>query len=734
MPSYGSCVRLYRVLRLASVVWLACGLLLASVSSLAAVSLTVELEDGDAGAGVASTLDTAARAWEQCLSQLPGSLDVAVSFRFAALPCGSGKMVAARAHTVSELATDGLLLPVALDAYREGSVLSSEHGLGIELNSALVAPDTCDGMQWSLASDEAASSSDNPELFAAVQHELGHILGLEVGYDPFSPPENAASVYLTRLVSKAHGVALSELDAEQLRTAVTTPRNVVWTGASTRALAATRLEPGVPQMYLQSAPLAGDVSGELLGSNVRLLSRGSRALAPLFGRLTVVSDACGVEENRQGQIALIRAPSCGIAAAVTNLVRDGVLAAVVEDADTTERLPVFSIPVVGASDRRLSDAVGDSEALDVILRINEARLQGADSTGNVYVHTPAVYDPAVSLVHLDPATVAIAKPIYPTSNVPELGNGVDATCGFALSMLLDLGYAKPACGDGALGPDEACDDGRFNSDVRADACRLSCQLPSCGDGVLDQGEACDDGILNSYASDACRPGCEAPHCGDGVVDIARGERCDDGDGNADDEGALCRSSCLFGRCGDGVVDDGEECDEGTNNSSESPNRCRTDCVLPRCGDGVVDSDLGETCDDGNIVGDPWCDERCRGRANDSHTGDAAAAAIESAETEAGLSSLDSLEAGIESATTSDAGLATTSESEQLVSSGCQCIIGTSSRGRSHSPVVFVAAGALCFGLRRGSRRGSRAIRRDGRRALGSARLPRSRVTCTARGA
>jgi cysteine-rich repeat protein len=67
--------------------------------------------------------------------------------------------------------------------------------------------------------------------------------------------------------------------------------------------------------------------------------------------------------------------------------------------------------------------------------------------------------------------------------------------------------ATPAarCGDGALDPDEACDDGADNDDATPDACRTTCLLPTCGDGVVDGGEACDD--AGTTGGDGCDPAC-----------------------------------------------------------------------------------------------------------------------------------------------------------------------------------------------------------------------------------
>ncbi len=61
------------------------------------------------------------------------------------------------------------------------------------------------------------------------------------------------------------------------------------------------------------------------------------------------------------------------------------------------------------------------------------------------------------------------------------------------------------CGDGALDPDEACDDASGNDDTTADACRTDCRLPACGDAVVDAGEGCDDG--GGLGGDGCDATC-----------------------------------------------------------------------------------------------------------------------------------------------------------------------------------------------------------------------------------
>jgi cysteine-rich repeat protein len=64
--------------------------------------------------------------------------------------------------------------------------------------------------------------------------------------------------------------------------------------------------------------------------------------------------------------------------------------------------------------------------------------------------------------------------------------------------------SAPTCGNGALEPGEACDDGNM---VSGDGCRSDCLgYEKCGDGVLDYGEVCDDG--NVMDGDSCAPACD----------------------------------------------------------------------------------------------------------------------------------------------------------------------------------------------------------------------------------
>jgi len=140
---------------------------------------------------------------------------------------------------------------------------------------------------------------------------------------------------------------------------------------------------------------------------------------------------------------------------------------------------------------------------------------------------------------------------------------------------------------------------------------------TCGDGVVEGDEVCDDG--NTEGGDGCAATCDAREiCGDGVVS---GEECDDGNG-ADGDG--CDNDCTFSCTADAECDDTEACN-GTETCVDNAcavgtmladgttcgmsRACRSAVCAPvSCGDAVVD--VGEQCDDGNVVERDGCDNDC----------------------------------------------------------------------------------------------------------------------------
>src|SRR6185295_6323648 len=125
------------------------------------------------------------------------------------------------------------------------------------------------------------------------------------------------------------------------------------------------------------------------------------------------------------------------------------------------------------------------------------------------------------------------------------------------------GCTQDMCGDGVVGPSEACD-------------------PGNGTPPNFDGKTCESLGFPLGGTLTCAPDCSAiitvPHCSATVViGCGRDADCPGGE--------TCVGACRA--CGNGFVDPGEECDEGAGNRSAA-NHCREDCRAPRCGDDTVD--------------------------------------------------------------------------------------------------------------------------------------------------
>lgn len=234
-------------------------------------------------------------------------------------------------------------------------------------------------------------------------------------------------------------------------------------------------------------------------------------------------------------------------------------------------------------------------------------------------------------------------------------------CG-AAGNVCEAGSCESACGDGALGVDEDCDDAnRANSDGCSIMCDIElgwrcddsgpsvCEETACGDSILDPGEFCDDGDARS--GDGCSAFCAVeagytcvgapsactldPFCGDGTIDA--GEFCDDGNRvGMDGCGSTCRVESGFtctgepsrctrdSFCGDGNIDLFEDCDDMDRANGDGcssvclvePGYTCTDepsiCMIPpsSCGNNSVEPALFEACDDGNRVSGDGCSADC----------------------------------------------------------------------------------------------------------------------------
>jgi uncharacterized repeat protein (TIGR01451 family) len=253
-----------------------------------------------------------------------------------------------------------------------------------------------------------------------------------------------------------------------------------------------------------------------------------------------------------------------------------------------------------------------------------------------------------------------------------------------------------ACGNNVLDVGEACDDGNL---VPGDGCSATCTLESCGNGITEVGEQCDDANVSN--ADACSNLClftvdlslsktvsnPTPTVGTNVtftitvtnnsvsgtatgvtvadvlpsgysfvsatpsqgsflaptwtvgtlipaqvvtmtivatvlpagiytnfsqVMTSSGTDVDSTPGNdvgntpdEDDEDDVTTVPVPAATCGDGNIDVGEQCDDSNLISGDG---CNNLCVIEACGNNVLD--VGEACDDGNLVPGDGCSATC----------------------------------------------------------------------------------------------------------------------------
>ena len=175
--------------------------------------------------------------------------------------------------------------------------------------------------------------------------------------------------------------------------------------------------------------------------------------------------------------------------------------------------------------------------------------------------------------------------------------GFNISCGvFSLDVTFE---AAPACGDGVVAGDEACDDGNLDDD---DGCSAVCAIEVCGDSIINGAEECDDG--NDVDGDGCSVACIDEFCGDGIHHPLLLEECDDGN---DVLGDGCTPLCEQEVCGDGELVGLEGCDDGNLFDGDG---CNSECVAEVCGDGILHDGIGEECDDGNALNGDGCSVSC----------------------------------------------------------------------------------------------------------------------------
>jgi len=190
------------------------------------------------------------------------------------------------------------------------------------------------------------------------------------------------------------------------------------------------------------------------------------------------------------------------------------------------------------------------------------------------------------------------------------------------------GVVDSVCGNNVRETGEECDDGNL---IDGDECSRICKIegagPVCGNNVEEIGEECDDG--NLINRDGCSSICQMeiidPPCPEGLTlcsDNTCSLNC-----NITDNGTTCNNN--------GICDSNEGCT--CSDCDKKPDTCQTgllcslkdtgccnnvsngvcnnyclfsdpDCGMAVCGNNV--RELGEACDDGNLLSGDGCSRTC----------------------------------------------------------------------------------------------------------------------------
>ncbi len=208
--------------------------------------------------------------------------------------------------------------------------------------------------------------------------------------------------------------------------------------------------------------------------------------------------------------------------------------------------------------------------------------------------------------HISAGWMAIGAAAAGCSGPPEPAGGATEPAGGATSTdaaTPDLPTPAPTTGSPIA--DETTTTGSMTDDATttpAEATTGSTAATTdagmCGDGVVGPAEACDLGAENRDDG-PCTLDCAAAVCGDGKV-WEGVEACDLAGDNGEDFGGCGVDCTLNPRCGDGVLDPSEQCDAGAlNGTGESPDAtlacsigCRWDARLSFLSSALFTGDLG----------------------------------------------------------------------------------------------------------------------------------------------
>lgn len=231
--------------------------------------------DAEFGEARTAALQAALDQWAQ---RLDGLRSITVEASFAELPCTESSVVVARGESAAHVHLRAAAYPIALARTLSSDVPATDADVRLWFNAAL-GTEACPGsLPWSLGSTSGSASAgannldggtppgdsegsaQSVPLSRVALHELAHGLGLATTLDfTETNPDFAGlpDVFSRHVYSLSFEAPLSELDSSERLVALTTPRDLVFTGPRTRRAAAQLLARGLPRLELLHRLRAG---------------------------------------------------------------------------------------------------------------------------------------------------------------------------------------------------------------------------------------------------------------------------------------------------------------------------------------------------------------------------------------------------------------------------------------------------------------------------------------------
>jgi hypothetical protein len=357
----------------------------------------------------------AANIWGATLTSVPAIL---VQAQFNPLSCSATSAVLGSAGALSVVRDfggaefAGTWYHVALGSkLAGGDLVPAGNDITATFNSNLGQAGCLTGSFFYYGFDHNEGS--NVDLLAVVLHELGHGLGFSAFANISTGAQFAGfpGIYERFLLDNTVGLHWNQMsDAQRAASAINTG-NLVWDGVAATAKSATFLAPR-PEVVVSAPPI---VAGTYTSGSA---SFGDITAPGLSGQVVLavdavgpVNDGCSALTNAgamNGKIGMVDRGTCSFTTKATNLQNAGAIGMILVN-DVAGLAPEIggSAPAITIPVTSLSQTSGNAikaqlgGGVTATLRLNNARLAGADNSNHPLIYNPNPVQLGSSVSHFD---------------------------------------------------------------------------------------------------------------------------------------------------------------------------------------------------------------------------------------------------------------------------------------------------------------------------------------------